>query len=129
MDTERLKLMSLKDLNKRAEQTFEAIKQRKGWTERTLQEAAKEDSSIDAKKIQIMLNSTSAKRVELQDPVHHYDGKFDSAKVDPLAYIDSLELSANLAIAIACIVEYKSKGKRQSLTQAQEYIEKEIRNV
>lgn len=120
--------MSLSNLNKRAEQTFEAIKQRKGWTERILKQAAIEDSSINVDKIQSMLNSTSAKRVEVQDPVHHYDEKFDSAKVDPLAYIDSLELSANLAIAIACIIEYKSKGKQQSLVQATEYIEKELRN-
>ncbi len=119
--------MSLKDLNKRAESTFEAIKQRKGWTERTIKEAATEDKSIDVKKVQDMLNSTPTKRIEVQDPVHHWDEKFDSAKVSPLAYIDSLELPPNLSIAIAAIIEYKEKGNKKSLVSASEYIEKELR--
>jgi hypothetical protein len=120
--------MSLKDLNKRAEQTFEAIKQRKGWTEKVLNEAAKDDSSIDFRKIKVIFDAAPTRRIEVQDPVHHYDEKFDSAKVNPLAYLDSLELSANLAIAIAYIIEYNNKGKKQSLVHAIEFIEKEIRN-
>ena len=38
-------MSNLKNLNARAEQTFDAIKQRKGWVVKTLVEAAKKDSS------------------------------------------------------------------------------------
>lgn len=120
-------MSNLKDLNKRAEQTFDAIKQRKGWVTKTLVEAAKKDSYVDVDKLQKMLDMPT-KRVEVEDYVKHYDAGFSSASVDPLSFIDSLELPANLSIAIATIITYGKKGQKKLLKDAQDWIEKEIEN-
>jgi hypothetical protein len=119
--------MGLENLNKRAKATFDDIKSRKGWTEKAIKEAATSDDSIDVDKIQKMLNAPPS-RVEVEDYVKHYDAKFSSAEVSPLAFIDSLELPANLSIAIAALIEYGKKKNKKSLVTASEYIEKEMRN-
>jgi hypothetical protein len=122
-------VMSLKDLNKRAEQTFDAVKRRKGWTNKIVAELSTESGSNEhAVKLQKMLDETPKTRVEVDDYVKHYDAKFSSAIIEPLAFIDSLELSANLSIAIACIISYKKKGNKAALIDAAGWIEKEVKN-
>jgi hypothetical protein len=120
-------IMGLEDLNRRAEKTFDGIKRRKGFTSRIIEEAAKSDSSIDQNKLQKMLEMPP-KRVEVEDYVKHYDAKFSSAEVSPMAFIDSLELPANLSISIACLIEYGKKKNKKSLKDAMGYIMKEIEN-
>lgn len=119
--------MGLEDLNKRAAKSFDRLKVSKGWTDKVISEAKSSGIEIDEKKIEKMLSETPPARLEVENIVHHHQGKISSAEINPLAYIDSLQLPANLSIAIAAILEYKNKGNKKSLVAAQEWIEKELR--
>lgn len=120
-------IMGIDDLNRRARATFDDIKRRKGYTERTIKEAANSDTSIDTNKIQKMLDSPPS-RVEVDNYVKHYDEGFSSAEVSPMAFIDSLQLPANLSITIAALIEYGKKKNKARLQDAINYIRKELEN-
>lgn len=120
--------MGLENLNARAANSFEKVKRKKGWTIKIVEEAAKSDSSINANKLQKMLNETPPARVEVDKIVNHLTDKFHSAEVSPMDFIDSLGLSANLSIAVAALIEYGKKGNKKNLEDAIGYIRKEIEN-
>lgn len=122
-----ISIVGIDELNKRAKLTFDDIKRRKGYTERVIKEAANSDISIDINKIQRML-SMPPSRIEVEDYVKHHDKGFSSAEVSPLAFIDSLELPANISIAIAALIEYGKKKNKARLQDATDYVRKELEN-
>lgn len=120
--------MSLDKLNQRAADSFERIKAQQGWTRKAIASAALSDDSIDVEKIEKTFNAIPPARVEVDKVVNHLAGKRQSAEINPMDFIDSLELPVNLSIAVAAIIEYGKKGNKKSLVSASEYIEKELRN-
>lgn len=119
--------MGLNNLNKRAADSFERLKESKGWTRRGI-EAVKAGRDIDVSKIEKMLDNLPKSRVEINEKVYHISDKRDSAVVEAMDFIDSLQLPANISIALACLIAYGQKGKKEVLLDAIKYIEDEVKN-
>lgn len=117
--------MGLNNLNQRAADSFEGLKESKGWTRRGI-EAVKAGKDIDVGRIEKMLDGLPKSRVEINDKVSHLKAKRDSAVVEAMDFIDSLQLPPNISIALACLIAYGQKKDKTKLQDAIGYVMDEI---
>jgi hypothetical protein len=119
----------LNDLNARAQKKFADLKNQKGWTRERIEELKQKGGMLREENLEKILNPPDV-RVNIEDKVYHIEERRDSAKVKFEDYLDALQLPANLSMALAQIIYAKSttKDKKAALTEAIQYIQKEIEN-
>lgn len=121
-------MANLDDLNAIAQEEFNQLKSKQGWSVEKIQALQRgRGIKVDKEKIENMIEAVETKRAIPID-VETVEPELALAITSPMNFIDALGLTPNIKIAIGFILASKDKSKLENLKQAILYLEQEILN-